>query len=178
MGRKICIGCVLVAGCLLVSVVTINFMERHWDHVARRLAEAVARDIGAVVDLYEAGFAKDDVSQLTDIGLNRFGLALAVLPAGPLPVPQAKPFFDLLDRALSDEIRANIKRPFWIDTVGQSRQVEVRIKLDQANLRFVAPRAYVYASNSHIFLLWMVDSWAVLLTAGYFLLRPARKASQ
>jgi two-component system osmolarity sensor histidine kinase EnvZ len=176
MGRKIYIGCVLAAGCLLVSVVTITFMERHWDHVARRLAEAVARDIGAVVDLYEAGFAKDDVSQLTNIGLSRFGLALAVLPPGPLPVPQPKPFFDLLDRALSNEISASIKRPFWIDTAGQPRHVEVRIKLDRANLRFVAPRTYAYASNSHIFLLWMVGSWAVLLTAGYLLLQPMQKA--
>jgi two-component system, OmpR family, osmolarity sensor histidine kinase EnvZ len=172
MRRKIYIGCILAVACLLISLVAYTFMERHSDHVARRLAEAVARDIAAVVDLYEAGFARDDVSQLTDIGLNRFGLALAVLPAGPLPVPQPKPFFDLLDRALSDEIRAKIRRPFWIDTVGQSRQVEVRIKLDQANLRFVAPRGYAFASNSHIFLTWMVGTWAILLAAAYLLLRP------
>jgi len=48
---------------------------------------------------------------------HRFGLSLTVLPPGTLPTPQPKPFFDLLDRALSDEIRANVKRPFWIDTV-------------------------------------------------------------
>lgn len=32
-----------------------------------------------------------------------------------------KPFSEQLDLALSDEIRTNIKRPFWVDTVGLSR---------------------------------------------------------
>ena len=96
---------------------------------------------------------------------------MATLPAGNLPTPQPKPFFDLLDRALSDEIRANVKKPFWIDTVGQSRLVEIRVKLDQAILRFVAPRGQAYASNSHIFLLWMVGTSVVLLTVAILFLR-------
>ena len=101
---------------LLESVVAFTFMERHWNQVTRRLSEGMARDMAAIVDLYESSTGKDDIAQLIDIGQNRFGLSVAVLPAGNLPTPQPKPFFDLLDRALSDEIRANVKRPFWIDT--------------------------------------------------------------
>src|SRR5207302_3730537 len=93
------------------------------------------------------------------------------LPPGDLPTQQPKPFFDLLDRALSEEIRLNVKRPFWIDTVAQSRHVEIRVKLDQAILRFVAPRGQAYASNSHIFLLWMVGTSVVLLTVAIAFLR-------
>jgi two-component system, OmpR family, osmolarity sensor histidine kinase EnvZ len=156
---------------LLESVVAFTFMERHWSQVTRRLSEGMARDMGAIVDLYEASTGKDDIAQLIDIGQNRFGLSVAVLPAGNLPTPQPKPFFDLLDRALSDEIRANVKRPFWIDTVGQSRHVEIRVKLDHAILRFVAPRGQAYASNSHIFLIWMVGTSVVLLTVAILFLR-------
>ena len=39
---------------LLESVVAFAFMERHWNQVTRRLSEATARDMAAVVDLYEA----------------------------------------------------------------------------------------------------------------------------
>ena len=91
---------------LLESVVAFTFMERHWNQVTRRLSEGLARDMAAIVDLYEASTGKDDIAQLIDIGQNRFGFSVAVLPAGNLPTPQPKPFFDLLDRALSDEIRA------------------------------------------------------------------------
>jgi two-component system osmolarity sensor histidine kinase EnvZ len=49
--------------------------------------------------------------------------------------------------------------------------VEVRVKLDQAILRFVALRSQAYASNSHIFLIWMVGTSVVLLTVAILFLR-------
>jgi two-component system, OmpR family, osmolarity sensor histidine kinase EnvZ len=156
---------------LLESVVAFTFMERHWNQVTRRLSDGLARDMAAIVDLYEASSGKEDITRLIEIGQNRFGLSVAVLPPGNLPTPQPKPFFDLLDRALSDEIRATLKRPFWIDTVGQSRHVEIRVKLDGAILRFVAQRGQAYASNSHIFLVWMVGTSVVLLTVAILFLR-------
>jgi two-component system, OmpR family, osmolarity sensor histidine kinase EnvZ len=156
---------------LLESVVAFAFMERHWNQVTRRLSEGMARDIAAVVDLYQPNLSKEDVARLVDMAQNRFGFSLTVLPPGTLPTSQPKPFFDLLDRALSDEIRSNVKRPFWIDTVGRSRHVEIRIQLDQANLRFVAPRGQAAVSNSHIFLIWMVGTSVVLLTVAILFLR-------
>ena len=156
---------------LLESVVAFAFMERHWNQVTRRLSEGMARDLGAIVDIFEAGGTGEDVARLIDLAHNRFNISLSVLPPAELPTPQPKPFFDLLDRALSDEIRTNLKRPFWIDTVGQSRHVEIRVKLDHAILRFVAQRGQAYASNSHIFLMWMVGTSVVLLTVAILFLR-------
>ena len=70
---------------LLESVVAFTFMERHWSQVTRRLSEGMARDMAALVDMYESSTGKDDIAQLVDIGQNRFGLSVAVLPAGNLP---------------------------------------------------------------------------------------------
>lgn len=156
---------------LLESVVAFTFMERHWNQVTRRLSESTARNLGAVVDLYESR-AFDD-SRLTELAQKRFGFSLTIMEAGELPKGgQPKPFFDLLDRALSDEIRSHLRNlPFWIDTVGQSRHVEIRVKLDKAILRFTAPRGMAYASNSHIFLVWMVGTSVVLLTVAILFLR-------
>ena len=157
---------------LLESVVAFTFMERHWNQVTRRLSEATARNIGAVVDLYVSRAYNDD-NRLADLAQKRFGLALTILEPGELPKGgQPKPFFDLLDRALSEEIGIHLKqRPFWIDTVGQSRHIEIRVKLENAILRFTAPRALAYASNSHIFLVWMVGTSVVLLTVAILFLR-------
>src|SRR4029079_15372030 len=95
---------------------------------------------------------------------DRLNLSMQVLPPGDLPAPRPKPFFALLDRALSDEVRRQVQRPFWIDTVGESRHVEIRVKHDNAILLFVATRSQTYASNSHIFLLWMIGSSAIPAT--------------
>ncbi len=51
---------------LLESVVAFAFMERHWNQVTRRLSEATARDMAAVVDLYKAG-AYTDESRLAEL---------------------------------------------------------------------------------------------------------------
>ena len=153
---------------LLESVVAFAFMERHWNQVTRRLSEATARDMAAIVSLYESS---EDGARLAELAQSKFGFALEILPPGNLPTVQPKPFFDLLDRALSDELRTFVNRPFWIDTVGQSRLVEVRVKLDRAILRFTAQRGQTYASNSHIFLIWMVGTSVVLLTVAIAFLR-------
>jgi len=157
---------------LLESVVAFTFMERHWNQVTRRLSEAAARNIGAIVDLYSSR-AYTDEGRLAELAQKRFGLTLTVMEPGELPKGgEAKPFFDLLDRALSEEIGTHLAQmPVWIDTVGQSRRIEIRVKLDDAILRFTAPRALAYASNSHIFLVWMVGTSVVLLTVAILFLR-------
>ena len=52
---------------LLESVVAFTFMERHWNQVTRRLSEGMARDMAAIVDIYEASASKEDIARLIDI---------------------------------------------------------------------------------------------------------------
>jgi two-component system, OmpR family, osmolarity sensor histidine kinase EnvZ len=157
---------------LLESVVAFTFMERHWSQVTERLSEATARDIAALVEIYEAYPREQDYGRLIDIAQNKLGLSsLTVLPNGTLPTTQPKPFFGLLERKLSDQIRVQVKKPFWIDTVGRSGLVEIRVKTDSAIIRVITPRSQIYASNSHIFLIWMVGTSVILLTAAIILLR-------
>lgn len=156
---------------LLESVVAFVFMERHWEAVTRRLSKATAGEIGAIVDLYENYTANDDYRGLIDAARHRLKLSLQVLPPGDLPAARPKPFFDLLDRTLSGEIRRQVDKPFWIDTVGNSRHVEIQVQASNGVLRFIAPRNQTYASNSHIFLVWMVVTSLVLLTVAILFLR-------
>lgn len=156
---------------LLESVVAFVFMERHWQAVTRRLSEATARDIAAIIDVYREYPHDDDYARLIEMAQNRLKLSMQLLPPGDLPPAQPKPFFSLLDRTLSNEIRKQVRQPFWVDTVGNSRHVEIKVKLDDAILRFVATRTQTYASNSHIFLMWMVGTSIVLLTVAILFLR-------
>ena len=156
---------------VLEGVIAFAFMERHWQAVTRRLSEATARDIAAIIDLYEALPDKSETARLVKLARERMNLQLQFLPAGDLPPAGPKPFFALLDRALSNEIRQHVKRPFWIDTVGETENVEIRVKNDDAILRIIARRSQTYASNSHIFLLWMVGTSVILLTVAILFLR-------
>jgi two-component system osmolarity sensor histidine kinase EnvZ len=156
---------------ILQSVVAFVFMERHWNTVTRRLSAAVTQDIAALIDIRKDLPRADDNAELRRIALQRLGLVVDLLPATELPQVVSKPFFSLLDQALSDEVRRQIGRPFWIDTVGRSDLVEIRIALDDAVMRVFARRSAAYASNSGIFLLWMVGTSLVLITVAILFLR-------
>jgi two-component system, OmpR family, osmolarity sensor histidine kinase EnvZ len=156
---------------LLQSVIAYTFMERHWQLVTNRLSAAVASDIAAMIDVYEKYPQEKGSEVLSAIAEQRLNLDVDILPPEPLPRIGPKPFFDILDTALSNEIRLRIRRPFWIDTVGRSNLVEVRIQLDDAVMRVIARRSQTYASNAHIFLVWMVGTSLILLTVAILFLR-------
>jgi two-component system osmolarity sensor histidine kinase EnvZ len=156
---------------LLQSVVAFVFMERHWNTVTQRLSAAVVQDIAALIDVHR-GYPQDpNFAQIRKIAQDRLGLQVDFLPVTEMPPPGPKPFFSLLDQALSEELRKQIGRPFWIDTVGRSALVEIRIQLDNNVMRVFARRNAAYASNSEIFLLWMVGTSLVLLTVAILFLR-------
>ena len=156
---------------ILQSVVAFVFMERHWNTVTRRLSAAVTQDIAGLIDVYGSYPQDRDRVTIRRIAQQRLGLDVDFLTATDLPPPGPKPFFSLLDQALSVELRQRIGRPFWIDTVGRSSLVEIRIRLDDAIMRVLAPRSAAYASNSEIFLLWMVGTSLVLLIVAILFLR-------
>ncbi|MDE1570737.1 ATP-binding protein [Aquabacter sp. P-9] len=156
---------------LLQSVVAFVFMERHYNSVTRRLSAAVSQDIAAVVALYSAFPTEKDATVLRRIAWQNLQLTVDVLPPDPLPAPSARPFFSILDGVLSRELSRRLKQPYWMDTVGRSDLLEVRIKMPNAVLRVFASRGLAYASNSHIFLLWMVGTSLVLLAVAILFLR-------
>lgn len=157
---------------ILQSAVALVFMERHWQMVTFRLSNAVTQDIAALIDIYRDFHTLDpDNAKLEEIARRRLALDAEILPPGPLPPALPKPFFSLVDRAMSSEIEKQIALPFWIDTVGQSDFIEVRVDMGDAVLRVVARRSQAYASNTHIFIIWMVGTALVLITVAILFLR-------
>jgi two-component system osmolarity sensor histidine kinase EnvZ len=159
---------------LLQTAVAYVFMQRHWDLVTHRLSAAVARDVGAVIDLYAYYPPVEGDTRLATISAERFRMDVAMLPAGPLPPPMPETFFDALDpltRALPDELSRQVQRPFWVDTVGRSGLMEIRVEMGNGVLRMLTRRTLAYEPNVHIFILWMLGASIVLLTVAIIFLR-------
>lgn len=156
---------------LLQSVIAYVFMERHWQLVTQRLSAAVSADIAMLIDVYESYPQDPDITTLSRIAAERLGMDVDIIPDSDLPAPGPRPFFSLLDNALSTELSQQVARPFWLDTVGRSSLIEIRIKLGKNVMRILTRRNSAYASNSHIFLLWMIGTSLILLTIAVLFLR-------
>jgi two-component system osmolarity sensor histidine kinase EnvZ len=164
---------VIVPMMLLQTAVVYVFMQRHWELVTHRLSAAVARDVGAMVDLYAGLPPGTDDPKLHAIAA-RFHMDVDSLPPGPLPPKTPHTFFNILDplsRALPEEVGAQVRLPFWVDTVGRSGLMEIRVDLGGRVLRFVTRRSLAYEPNVHIFILWMLGASAVLVTVAILFLR-------
>jgi two-component system, OmpR family, osmolarity sensor histidine kinase EnvZ len=165
---------VIVPMVLLQTAVTFAFMQHHWELVTRRLSEAVARDVGALTDLYQKLPPGEDDAFLENLASERFRMDATLLPAGPLPPVMPRSFYGALDpltRILPSEIRKQVSQPFWLDTVGRSGLMEIRVDLGGRVLRLVTRRALAYEANAHIFVLWMLGAMIVLLTVAIIFLR-------
>ena len=158
---------------LLQSIMAFIFMERHWDKVTKSLSKSVALEIAFIVDLYEAGARTPAANKQLESMVNQhLGIGLQIQPDTELPPPAPKPFFSLLDVQLSKYVARFVGRPFWVDTLGKTGYVDIRVRTSDGTVfQFVTNQRRASASNTHIFLLWMVGSSLVLLFVAVIFLR-------
>ena len=159
---------VLLPMIILQSFVAWFFFERHYQVVTYRLSKALTQDVAALADLH-GSIGADDA--LRRIARARMDMEVEFRAGETLPSPLPKPFFSLVDRALSNELQRQLQRPFWLDTVGRSSLIEIRVLLPDGVLRVLAHRSAAYASNSHIFVLWMLGTSIVLFGIAIAFLR-------
>jgi two-component system osmolarity sensor histidine kinase EnvZ len=159
---------------LLQTGVAYLFMQRQWDLVTHRLSNAVARDVGAIVDLYRAQPLGADDKRLREIASERFRMNADLLPPQPLPPRLPHRFFDWLDpltRALPKELGDQLKYPIWVDTVGKSGLMEIRVDLGFGVVRLITKRSLAYDANVHIFIFWMLGASVALIAVAILFLR-------
>ncbi len=159
---------------LLQSIMAGIFMERHWDNVTKALSRSVAREIAFVIDVYDTmPKTAESLQKLEAMANEKLAIGLKIdATGGTLPPPAPKPFFSLLDRKLSQYVSRYAGKPFWLDTIGQSGYVDLRVQADEGVIfRFLTRHDRAAASNTHIFLLWMVGSSLVLLFVAIVFLR-------
>lgn len=153
---------------LLQAAVSYIFFERHWTLVTRRLSSAVAAEVAFVIDSGVYRTATPDAARLEAIAERDLGLKLNFEPGGALP-PLSIP--SLLERTIYEEFKKIIPYPFWFDVVRRESVVDIRVQLGTGVLQVLVRRSRVYATNWHIFLVWMVITSILLLAIAILFLR-------
>lgn len=162
---------IIVPMVILQSVVAFVFMERHWNTVTRRLSAAVVQDISALIDVYRTYPQDKDRTQIKRIAQQRLGLVVDFLPVNDMPAPGRSRSSRCSIQTLSVQLSRADRAPVLDDTVGRSSLVEIRIKLDDTVMRIFAQRSAAYASNSEIFIFWMLGTSSILLIVAVLFLR-------
>lgn len=155
---------------LIQLVIAYVFLERHWNVVTQRLSHNV---VGTINLLVELRLARDgaDAERLSRLASDAHEMSLAFLPGESLPAPTGRAFWDFLDLSLAQELEQQIGRPFWLNTRIYDSHVDIRIALPGEVMRILLQRNRVYATNAHIFLIWMTAGSLLLLAVAIVFLR-------
>ncbi len=157
---------------LLQVVVTYVFLERHWQMVTEKLSSAVVSDIALLLEA-NATFPEAEASapQLTALAWEQLEMSVSFRPGETLPTETPDAGFSLLDQSLRSQLEQRIGKPYWLDTVSYSDYVDIRIQMADGVMRVLPLRSRVYATNSHIFLVWMGGASLLLIAIAILFLR-------
>ena len=82
---------------------------------------------------------------------------------------------NLVENTLSKELSKIMTDNFWVDAHTYEKRVIVQIEKEGGIYEFTIPRRNVYATNSHIFLVWMVISSLLLVSVAVIFMRQQIK---
>jgi two-component system osmolarity sensor histidine kinase EnvZ len=161
-GRSLLIIVLPVA--LMQVLVTWIFFDAHWETVNSRLSEGLAGDIAWAVESYLDNPSPQTVGMLAERAEDSLSLSIALQEGRTLPTNRPKALFEAVDRSLNRALDERLDQPFWFDTTRYPAYVDIRVQVDEGVLRIIAPRDRAFATQGHIFVLWMTIA-TLLLTA-------------
>jgi two-component system, OmpR family, osmolarity sensor histidine kinase EnvZ len=180
LGRSIMI---IVTPVVLLQVVSAwVFYDSHWNTVTRRLAQSVAGDIAAAIQLMPHPISEERARRIFRIADStmrvNFDFKLGeILPNDPTIMRQ-----NLVDRQLTDALEARVERPFIIDSRSLQNQVEIHVQLPEGVLQAVVERRRLFSSTTYVFFLWMLGTSLVLLSMATLFMRgqvrPIKRLAQ
>ena len=153
---------------ILQTVVAFVFLERRWITVTRGLSAAVVQDIAGLIDIYKAFPQDKDGEEERRVG-QRLQLVVDFLPVGDMPPPGRSRSSRCSTRRCRCVFRQIGRR---LDR--RRRQIQSGrnpIQLDDSVMRVFAQRSAAYASNSEIFIFWMLGTSSILLIVAVLFLR-------
>ena len=148
------------------------FMERHWVSVTRKLTEATVNDIAFIIALHESLPEARLIDTAQQLRLS-ISFAPRDAPTAPEFTEHAPSFapFDFPQTFLRQTLAQRIDHPASLWFEPNDKRVLIRIDLGENMLNVQAPRSRVVATNSHIFLVWMVSISVILVSVAILFLR-------
>jgi two-component system osmolarity sensor histidine kinase EnvZ len=167
-GRSLLIIVLPIA--LMQIAVTYVFFDAHWKTVTSRLSEGLAGDIAWAVESYKEDPSAEGFAKISQRAQDSMSLSIAFQKGKKLPASRrdvsviAEPFHAPIESSLQQALSDRLDDPFWFDTTRYPAYVDIRVAVPGGVMRILAPRDRAFATQGHIFVLWMTVA-TVLLTA-------------
>lgn len=168
---------------MLQVLVTYIFYERHWDNVARRLAQGVSGEVAAIISLTDRFSGKEAEALILAVARDQMRLSITFEPDSGLSIASPPQYtYSFLEQHLAHALQESLPgRAFTLKTNDLLESVIIQVQLPNNILQVIVRDKRLFSSTTYIFVMWMVGiSLALLGIAIVFLrnqMRPIKQLS-
>ena len=155
---------------VLQAILTFVFLERHWQLVTKKLSSSVVSEIGMIIKMQK----ETDQETISSYAKEFYDISINYYSNQEIPSDNNIPR-TIVERTLVREIKERLDTKTWVQDFPEEKKVKVIIPVGSSIIEFLIPRRNVYATNSHIFLVWMVISSILILSIAILFLRQQIK---
>jgi len=175
-GRTILI--IVLPTFLALSVATFVFFDRHWYTVTRRMTNAVAGEVGVMIDMLAQVDGTAQREALLRSAESKLDLFVTFVPGRRLPrhvTHYGSPLREMLRKALDERLAF----PHLIDLKQEPGTVFIFVEVPKGLYIAQVPQRRIYTPTTEVFIGWMIGS-SFLLSAIALLfmrnqMRPVRR---
>ncbi len=170
---------ILLAPLLLATTITTYvFIDRHWDNTTRHLAEDIAGDIAATVELAKSQ-GMDDY-RLRIFARKYFSFDATLLPHRPLRQTLNTPLRNIGASFLEHALHRHIQDPYVIALTNDT--IFVSVTIPNRILHLAMSRKRLLSKSTPVFMMWLLGTPLIFfIIAALFLhkqVRPIRRLAE
>jgi len=156
---------------ILQLIITLVFLNDHWEATSKRMSQAVAADVALVIQLYERDPTAARFEYVRALALQPLRLEIAIDPTGALEQERCRAYGPAIDRYLTTALELELRRELWYDSTCPGTQVKMRIPIEGGILNVKAFRDRVQARSGPLFVLWIFGATALLVIVSIIFIR-------
>lgn len=156
---------------LLQLIITLVFLDDHWQATSKRMSQGVASDAALIIQLYERDPTPGNFEDLRQLAWNPLRLEIELQPGAPLEMQRCRAVGSVLDRHMTRALTLALGREVWYDSTCPGTQVVIRAPTEAGVLQLKAYRDRVQARSGPLFVAWILGATIFLITISILFIR-------
>jgi two-component system osmolarity sensor histidine kinase EnvZ len=162
---------IVAPAALLQLIITLVFLDDHWQATSKRMSQGVAADVALIIQLYEADPTAENFERLREYAMRPLRLEIDLQPGAELAVPRCRAWGSTLDGYLTRSLQQDINREVWYDSTCPGPQVLIRVPIANGVLQLKAYRDRVQARSGPLFVAWISGATIFLVIVSVIFIR-------
>jgi two-component system osmolarity sensor histidine kinase EnvZ len=162
---------IVAPAALLQLIITLVFLDDHWQATSKRMSQGVAADVALIIQLYEREPTPENFADLQSLALRPLRLEIELQPDAPLAIRRCNPWGSTLDRHFLKALTQDIGRDVFYDSSCPGPQVIIRVQTPSGILQIKAFRDRLQARSGPLFVAWISGATLFLIVVSVIFIR-------